>query len=551
MTQAEALNILKTGRSTFITGAAGSGKTYLLNQYLSYLTERGADVGITASTGIAATHLGGVTIHAWSGLGIRDRLTERDLEDLEQREHVWRRIARTQVLVIDEVSMLHHFRLDLFDRILRHLRRSSVPFGGVQLILCGDFFQLPPVTRGDAPPTRLAYHASSWQELQPTVCYLEEQHRQVDADYLGVLSDLRSGAVSALSRERLVSRYGVAPEGPVAPTKLYCHNANVDAENERELAKLPGNPVSYRRSSRGSAALVEGLQKGCLAPETLYLKPGARVMFVKNSFEEGYANGTLGVVERCDAKGVRVRTARGSRIEVEPTSWRVEDDGRVKAEITQYPLRLAWAITVHKSQGMSLDAAEVDLSRSFEDGMGYVALSRVRSLAGLHLLGLNEAALQVSAEVLAKDQEFRQASAQHAAEFRHLSSREVQTAQKAFIDRIAPNGPKPPKVKKEKVDTVHETEKLFLAGEALPEIAAARGLKASTILGHLEKLKRKNPALDFTRLAADMPAPRLKKIQSVLAASRDADGRYSVGQAKAALGRDVSYEELYVARLLM
>jgi len=164
----------------------------------------------------------------------------------------------------------------------------------------------------------------------------------------------------------------------------------------------------------GPAALAERLQKGCLAPPVLRLKAGARVMFVKNNFEEGYVNGTLGVVQKLDEGRILVRTACGT-IDVGPAAWHIAEEGKIKAEISQYPLRLAWAITIHKSQGMSLDAARVDLRQSFEPGMGYVALSRVRSSAGLSLAGFNEISLQVNGEVFEFDKDLKRASSSAAA----------------------------------------------------------------------------------------------------------------------------------------
>jgi len=160
------------------------------------------------------------------------------------------------------------------------------------------------------------------------------------------------------------------------------------------------------------------------------------VMFVKNNFEEGYVNGTMGLVEYCSEYKIRVRLASGKIIDVEPATWMIEENGTVKASITQYPLRLAWAITVHKSQGMSLDAAEIDLSRSFERGMGYVALSRVRSLAGLSLLGLNDMALKVDDEVLSYDRRFREQSAGISCWLRNQFPEDKEKIKKDFLEKV-------------------------------------------------------------------------------------------------------------------
>ena len=547
MTQKEALEILKMGHNAFITGAAGSGKTHLLNQYIKYLRDNGAEVGVTASTGIAATHMGGMTIHAWSGIGVRDKLTEYDLEDLESKSYLWKRIEAAKVLIIDEISMLHHFRLDMVERVIRSLKRSEEPFGGLQVIFCGDFFQLPPVARRDEPPARFSYHSETWHNMDLKICYLEEQFRQSDPTYLEVLNAIRDNKVSDKIVGHLKSRFNKKPNVEAEPTKLYSHNVDVDAENERELSKIKEGVFEYQMSSHGREKLVETLKKSCLAPEVLRLKKGARVMFVKNNFEKGYANGTLGIVADLNTYTIKVRTARGKMIEVERVKWLVEDGGKILAELTQYPLRLAWAITVHKSQGMSLDAALIDLSQSFERGMGYVALSRVRSLEGLALLGMNETALKVSAEVLEFDRDFREKSAISAEEFRDQNPDFVLNKQKDFIKRIG--GSK--REKKEKKNTVEETGKMFLAGLNIHKIAKERGLGLGTILTHLEKIKEQNPYFDFSALKDEIPTSRLSKIRAIFSKVGMSDGEYKLAPIKARLGADFSYEEIRVARLLL
>lgn len=407
MTQKEALDILKLGYNVFLTGAAGSGKTYLLNQYIQHLKDNGITVGITASTGIASTHMGGTTIHSWSGMGIRDAMSEKDIMDLMKRPYLRKRFEKTRVLIIDEISMLHAHRLDLVDLICRTFKRNSIPFGGLQVIMCGDFFQLPPVSKKDEPPAEFVVTSQSWRDLQPQICYLEEQYRQDDRSFLRVLNDIRNNEVSEMTVEYLSERLDKDTRGYVDPTRLFTHNADVDAINQAHLEKLEGEAHEYPMDWRGSFQITEILKKSCLAPETLVLKKGARVMFVKNNYDLGYVNGTLGEVIGFDKDDFPiVRTFDGSELVVGREEWAVKEDNTELAAITQYPLRLAWAITVHKSQGMSLDAAEIDLSRSFIPGMGYVALSRVRSLSGLKLMGMNQMALQINPDVSEMDQAF-------------------------------------------------------------------------------------------------------------------------------------------------
>jgi len=547
MKQTEALEILKMGHNAFITGAAGSGKTHLLNEYIRYLREHGAVIGITASTGIAATHMGGQTIHAWSGLGIRDVLTPYDLEAMEEKSYLWKRFEEARVLIIDEVSMLHHFRLDLVEEIARFFKRNNKPFGGMQVILCGDFFQLPPISRSGEEKARFAYHSEAWKNLDLKICYLEEQHRQNDVAYLEVLNAIRNNAVSPALIERLNTRRDERWSGTTEQTKLYTHNADVDAENMRELEKLPGEMFEYQMTSKGKENIVATIKKGCLAPENLFLKNGARVMMVKNNFEEKYANGTLGTVLECDEDGITVETFNGRTIVVKPATWKIEEDGKTKAEITQYPLRLAWAITVHKSQGMSLDAAEVDLSQAFEKGMGYVALSRVRTLEGLTLKGLNTTALAVDPEVFELDREFRARSDEHASALRKQPNSETARLQEEFIEHIAPSRAQ----KTKKLDTLEETKRLIIEGKTVREIAITRDIKEGTVVDHLEKLKENEPNLDLSYLEKSFSKTRLQKITQALIKSGMEGGVYRLTPAKIILGADFSFEEIRLARLFL
>lgn len=548
MKQSEALEILKMGHNAFITGAAGSGKTHLLNEYIRYLRENGVVVGITASTGIAATHMGGMTIHAWSGLGIRDSLTQYDLENLEEKSYLWKRFEQVQVLIIDEISMLHHFRLDLIDQLARFFKRNQKPFGGMQVILCGDFFQLPPVSRFGEPESKFAYHAKVWNELDLKICYLEEQHRQNDAEYLEILNAIRTQTVTEELTKKLHTRHGKKFDEIVEATKLYTHNQDVDNENMRELEKLPGEMFEYRMESKGKENIAETLKKGCLAPEMLRIKQGARVMFVKNNHEDRYANGTIGVVEFCDDFGITVTLNDGRTITVKPASWKVEEDGKTKAEIIQYPLRLAWAITVHKSQGMSLDCAEVDLAQAFEKGMGYVALSRIRSLEGLALKGINAQALVINEEVFEFDKELRAKSAQDAEDLRATKPNEVIEQQQNFLQKV---GGATTKKKVKKGDSIEETKKLFLEGRSVSEIARERELKEATIIDHLEKLKQEDQNLDFSSLEQGFSKTRLKEIIAALKQGGMEGGVYRLTPAKIILGEGYSFEEIRLARLLL
>ena len=552
MTQKDALDILKMGYNCYITGAAGSGKTHLLNEYIKFLKNKGVEVGITASTGIAATHMGGTTIHSWSGLGIRDELTEYDLEDLESKKYLHDRFTNTDVLILDEVSMIHHFRLDLIERIARHLKRNQLPFGGMQVILCGDFFQLPPVSRMGEKESHFAYKSEAWKKLNLKICYLEEQFRHKDDRFIKILNGIRGNNLSEESLLCLNSRNNACLKEGIEPTKLHTHNINVDTINDTELNKLPGQIFTYQMEDRGRKPLVEALKKSCLAPEILRLKKGARVMFVKNNFEEGYANGTLGKVIECSNYGPKVMLTSGKIITPEKVNWVVEDEGKVKATITQYPLRLAWAITVHKSQGMSLDAVEVDLSKSFEKGMGYVALSRVRTLEGLKLLGLNKNALEVRKDVSLYDDDLREISYNDKKWLYELSDKEIQKKQEEFLKKVAPpEGTKIDKKKKRRISPMDETKNMLTQGMGIKEILEHKGIKIGTLLDHVEKILEVDSAFDISHLKKEIPTGKYKKIWMAFRELYGENRDFLLNPIKNKLGTAYTYEELRIVRLFV
>ena len=419
MDQELALAILLSGRSALLTGAAGTGKTHLLNTFIAQARKRGKKVSVTATTGLAATHLGGNTIHSWSGIGVNDHLPNNFFERLSKtRRDV---ISKTDVLIIDEISMLHDFRLDMIDKVLRTVRENDQPFGGIQLVMSGDFFQLPPVNRPNEQGGGFVVYSDAWQELRPAVLYLERQYRQNDEQLLEILTALRTGDVRRRHVEALLARTKIEPpDGDI--TELHTVNVDVDDINIQKLAELPGEERSYQQTTTGSKIYVENLQRSVLAPENLVIKLGALVMAVKNSPQKLYANGSIGTVVDFEplTEYPVVEFRDGRRVTMVPDAWELRDGERKRASISQVPLRLAWAITVHKSQGMTLDAAKIDLRKAFVEGMGYVALSRVRDLDNLYLYGINRRALEVSPDALAIDEVLRQASRESVERYRDV-----------------------------------------------------------------------------------------------------------------------------------
>lgn len=568
MLQIEALNLLKMGKNIFLTGEAGSGKTYLLNQYIDYLRDHQVKVAVTASTGIAATHLNGSTIHAWSGIGIKDSLTPTDLENISTTDRIKRNYKKARVLIIDEISMLHPHQLTMVDSIARSILEPDLPFGGLQVILCGDFFQLPPVTSGSqlGQVKLFAFESPTWVSGDFYVCYLHEQHRQGNDPLYQVLNDIRSGTAGEHTKVPLRTRYKKEPQGETKATKLYSRNVNVDAINQKELSELEGEEQTFAMDTMGVPAILESLKKNCLAVETLKLKIGAEVMFIKNDMNGSYSNGTRGVVIAFEKFGEGwpiVKTYDNRIITVKPEEWKYDDNDVIRASITQLPLRLAWAITIHKSQGMTLDSAEIDLGDAFEPGMGYVALSRIRRLDGLKLMNLNEMALTVHPKILTHDQIFKQCSAESVAYLKEFPVDELQKLQLQTLterfDGCADKTPKISSTKKSKKKISSTTEKkkpthlitleIFKKTPSIEAIAKERGLTKETILHHIEKLNglRLINLSELVYLKTSIPKEVFDAIFSALVSSEDGMLTSIYNQFKG----QYSYETIRLVRLFV
>lgn len=392
------------GSNVFLTGPPGSGKTYLLNKFVNKAKAKNLRVAITATTGIAATHLDGTTIHSWSGLGINETLSSSEQSRLLKNSKLTDRYHFTDVLVIDEVSMMNASRLEMISELAKTIRGSSQSMGGLQIILVGDLFQLPPV-KSDKD---YIFRSKIWQELDLKICYLNEQHRQQTGDELnGILQAIRGNRVGPAELAVLNSKLKSSQRDHPNTVKLYSHNFDADKVNEEQLNKLKTKLKVYEMRTSGRRQEVEVLKQAILSPETLKLKAGCQVIFTANNYGEGYVNGDRGIVVDFKAGLPVVRMARSAYLTVGKYSWKSEIDRQTVAEARQLPLKLAWAITIHKSQGMSLDKAEIDLSRAFSPGMGYVALSRLRTIDGLNLIGLNSMAFYVDANIVKIDRVLR------------------------------------------------------------------------------------------------------------------------------------------------
>ena len=501
MNQRLALEILLHGESALLTGPAGTGKTFVLNQFIRASKDEGKYVSVTATTGLAATHLGGTTIHAWAGIGVLDYLPDRFVDHIAKgRREI---IEKTDILIIDEISMLHDYRLDMVDEVCRLVRKApDVPFGGIQVVMSGDFFQLPPVNRAGSREGGFVVHSDAWRELNPVILYLDEQFRQREGDaLLDILTSLRANDLRRHHAEKLLERTGYEPPTDADLTELHTMNVDVDQINGRRLAELAGDEVQYTQHTTGSANYVENLQRSVLAPVELVLKLGALVMAVKNDQSKRYANGSIGMVvdfePATDYPVVQFRNGR--TVVMQPDTWELRDGDKKRASISQVPLRLAWAITVHKSQGMTLDAARIDLRKAFVPGMGYVALSRVRDIDNLYLTGINRTALQMSDEAYTIDERLKMRAANDRERFQYLQRKAEERAAKplknpskkkssswsekiAKMREIHPNAYKPWQPQDD------EALKLgFINGESIKHLSTQLGRHEGSIRMRLQK----------------------------------------------------------------
>ena len=564
MKQITALNILKTGKNLFITGSAGTGKTYLLSQYIQYLKERCVYPTIVAPTGIAASHLKGQTIHSFFALGIRDTVVDNGyVEFLLEKSYLKSRFSKLKVLIIDEISMVSPEIFASMDKVLRAFKNSPEPFGGVQVVISGDFFQLPPVSK-TFKEKRFAWQSPVWRSLELKSCYLSEKFRQEDNRLIQVLDEIRTGEVSTEARKLLEESFHRELATDFQVTKLYTHNVDVERINLEELNRLKGKPQLFTYRSKGSAKNIEKIFKTALVLEEITLKKDAVVIFIKNNPEKDYVNGTTGLVIGFENDLPLVKTATGRIIKVVAEDWTLENDkGETVATVSQIPLRLAWAITIHKSQGMTLDSAEIDLSSTFEVGQGYVALSRIKSIDGLRLIGLNEMALKVEPLTLRIDEPIKKASQKAQIEIESYSEEELEKAHLNYMKRMGGltnflqieaekkliRAGKSSKMGSD-MPTHLKTKMLMESCSTLKEIAKSRSVTESTIMNHLRTLKKEDKNLDISRFKPK--SLKTKPIDKVIAKltkennkeNFSEDGELRLRPIFEALNGNVSYDDI-------
>lgn len=393
-----AVDTVANGKNVFITGPAGTGKSYLLNYFRSEYTHD--TLHITASTGIASINVGGQTLHSWAGLGLGDLPLNELLRNIMSAKgtHMRKKLRKTKILAIDEISMISADIFDLLNNLLKVVRENKDPFGGIQLILFGDFLQLPPVVKGGGEIT-FCFESDAWKEAEIEIINLKEIYRQTDKELIEMLNHLRFGSITKTDIELLRGRYKQEDTDKIfEATILGTHNIQVEKINLSKLHDIDNCEKTYKAKFEGKPEKIEFLKRNCIVPENLTLKIGAQVMMLKNTFvKDGIINGSIGIIRSFDSKKGYpvVEFTNGSVLTITPNEWAVskfnENTAQVEVEamMIQIPLVLAWAITVHKSQGMTLEKIRCNLGSAFAEGQVYVAVSRVKTLKGLFVDSFN------------------------------------------------------------------------------------------------------------------------------------------------------------------
>lgn len=429
--------LIQKGENLFITGYAGTGKSYILNKL-----KKKFQIDVTSTTGLAAVNVQGQTIHSWAGVGICNKPVKDVVEKILQRTKLKKQISECKILAIDEISMLDAKTFDYIDEVLRNLKDESKPFGGIQVLLFGDFFQLPPVEKTSG----FCFNSRTWQALNLKTIFLEKIYRQNDESFIKSLNNLRlnrltqddirlfydrevnyntyeSDILHIFSTNQEADNYNTFKFNSVQKP-LYVFDSTDKIHRKRAIIKVDKNNLD-KRLTNFDLKTLETFDKSCKAPSALELKEGCRVMLLKNlNFNKGLINGACGTVielkksedydgrsgilalqheaeqPQKDDEYILVKFDNEVEEVIAKHTFEAYRDGEVFVSRKQYPLRLAYGITIHKSQGMTLDKLIVDCNRIFECGQVYVALSRIKSIEGLYLKSFNPKKVWANEEVL-------------------------------------------------------------------------------------------------------------------------------------------------------
>lgn len=398
--QQKAYSLFTQKKNVFVTGPGGTGKTTMIKLYVK-MYKNNRNISVTSTTGASALLIGGTTLHSFLGIGLGKQSVDNMIQKIRMWSWLKQRWCSLDCLIIDEVSMLEPDLFDKLEQVARVIRQNDEPFGGIQIILSGDFCQLPCVGTD-----KFCFEAKCWNKVVTNTVYLNEIIRQEDVVFQKVLNKVRLGKITKRVKKVLNSRVGINPENSfgINPTILYSCNKDVDKVNDRQLDKLASDGrqffeyemeiVFYQGVSNRSAA-KEKFLKNCTSPPILQLCKDAQVMLLKNlDTENGLVNGSRGVVTGFIGEMPVVKFMNGSEKVIDYNIWEIVDGEKKILRAKQLPLKVAYAVTIHKVQGSTLDYVELDLSDIFEYGQGYVALSRIKSLDSLIILNIDYDLLQ-------------------------------------------------------------------------------------------------------------------------------------------------------------
>jgi ATP-dependent DNA helicase PIF1 len=397
--QQEAYDLIISGYNIFITGAGGVGKSAIIKLVSDYFKSLNKKIGITSTTGISAILIGGSTLHSFLGIGLGNDSTESIITYILKNPTIRKRWLELEVLIIDEISMLSPELFDKLELIARTIRCSSKCFGGIQIILSGDFCQLPCISKNNN--IIFCFKAQTWDKCIYKTIYFDKVIRQEDIKFQNCLNNIRVGILTDDDINILKSRVGVKliNDNNILPTKLFPLNKSVEDINNIELDKLAANNVDFYEynsqyqllsNSKNKNNIIDRIKKNFLVPEILQICIGAQVMLLINlDISSGCVNGSRGVVVDFKNDLPVVKFLNGNTCIIDYHTWTIEENNVKIMYINQIPLKVAYAISIHKGQGSTIDYAEIDLYHIFEYGQAYVALSRVKTLEGLSIINMD------------------------------------------------------------------------------------------------------------------------------------------------------------------
>lgn len=380
--QKQALDWLKSGENVFLTGGAGSGKSYVLREYM--MTQDPQVLPILASTGAASVLLGGRTFHSFFGLGIMEGGLQSTLDRAGKDGRLMKRLRQVKGVIIDEISMISGEAFYAAEWLSRYARQSDLPWGGLRIIAVGDFGQLPPVSRNQVKDW--CFLNDVWHKTQFVTFELKHNQRVKEKDFLDILFNVRNGIVNDDVKMFLNSK--TKPHDENSPgTRLFPRREQAENYNTKKLAEINADEVIIHSIYLGEEKNIDVLKKNAPVSQELKLKVGCEVLFIKNDPNKRWVNGTRGTVTQIESDTITVKKEFGREVSVEKGQFSILDaDGNVKASVIQFPLVLGYATTIHKSQGATLDRLWCDLGSLWEPGQAYVALSRLRSSDGLNIV---------------------------------------------------------------------------------------------------------------------------------------------------------------------